>query len=196
MIGSYNGEVQTNQRKCKIYTLKLTKCKFCTIIYLEVQRMSALKELRIDKKMTQQEAADLIGVSLRSYKSYENEAEKQGTLKYKYMMEQLISYNFIDEEHGVLMIEEIKRKCTKVLEQYNVEFCYLFGSYAKGKENESSDVDLLVSTDVKGLKFYGLVEELRTALRKKVDVLDMNQLKDNLELTGEILRDGIKIYEQ
>ena len=111
-------------------------------------------------------------------------------------MEQLISYNFIDEEHGVLTIEDIKRKCTKVLEQYNVEFCYLFGSYAKGKENESSDVDLLVSTDVKGLKFYGLVEELRTALRKKVDVLDMNQLKDNLELTGEILRDGIKIYEQ
>ena len=161
-----------------------------------MQRMSALKELRIDKKMTQQEAADLIGVSLRSYKSYENEAAKQDTLKYKYMMEQLISYNFIDEEHGVLTIEDIKRKCTKVLEQYNVEFCYLFGSYAKGKENESSDVDLLVSTDVKGLKFYGLVEELRTALRKKVDVLDMNQLKDNLELTGEILRDGIKIYEQ
>ena len=158
--------------------------------------MSALKELRIDKKMTQQEAADLIGVSLRSYKSYENEAAKQDTLKYKYMMEQLISYNFIDEEHGVLTIEEIKRKCKKVLEQYNVEFCYLFGSYAKGRETASSDIDLLVSTDVKGLKFYGLVEDLRTVLQKKVDVLDMNQLKDNLELTGEILRDGIKIYEQ
>ena len=157
-------------------------------------KMGGLKELRIDKKMTQQEAADLIGVSLRSYKSYENEAAKQDTLKYKYMMEQLISYNFIDEEHGVLTIEDIKRKCTKVLEQYNVEFCYLFGSYAKGRENESSDVDLLVSTDVKGLKFYGLVEDLRTALQKKVDVLDMNQLKDNLELTGEILKDGIKIY--
>ena len=48
--------------------------------------MSELKDLRIDKKMTQKEAADLIGVSLRSYKSYENEAEKQGTLKYKYML--------------------------------------------------------------------------------------------------------------
>ena len=70
----------------------------------------------------------------------------------------------------------------------------MFGSYATGRETESSDIDLLVSTDVKGLKFYGLVEDLRTALQKKVDVLDMNQLKDNLELTGEILRDGIKIY--
>ena len=57
-----------------------------------------------------------------------------------------------------------------------------------------SDVDLLISTNVKGLKFYGLVEEIRASLHKKVDVLDMNQLKDNIELTEEIFKDGIKIY--
>lgn len=57
-----------------------------------------------------------------------------------------------------------------------------------------SDEDLLISANVKGLKFYGLVEELRTTLKKKVDVLDINQLKDNLELTKEILSDGVKIY--
>lgn len=73
-------------------------------------------------------------------------------------------------------------------------FCYLFGSYAKGKETPASDVDLLIAANVKGLRFYGLVEELRGALRKKVDVLDMNQLKDNLQLTEEIFKDGIKIY--
>lgn len=59
---------------------------------------------------------------------------------------------------------------------------------------EASDVDLLISTNVRGLKFYGLVEEIRSALHKKVDVLDLNQLRDNFELTKEILRDGIKIY--
>ena len=32
------------------------------------------------------------------------------------------------------------------------------------------------------------------ALHKKVDVLDMNQLKDNIKLTEEIFKDGIKIY--
>lgn len=59
---------------------------------------------------------------------------------------------------------------------------------------EASDVDLLISTNVRGLKFCGLVEEIRSALHKKVDVLDLNQLRDNFELTKEILRDGIKIY--
>ena len=75
-----------------------------------------------------------------------------------------------------------------------VNFCYLFGSYAKEKATPASDVDLLISANVKGLKFYGLVEEIRAALHKKVDVLDMNQLKSNIELTEEILKDGIKIY--
>ena len=156
--------------------------------------MGELKDLRKEKKMTQQEVADLAGISLRSYKTYENDETKSDSIKYKYLMEQLTKVNFIDEEHGLLDVDDIKRKCTKVLEQYDVNFCYLFGSYAKGKETPISDVDLLISANIKGLKFYGLVEELRTVLHKKVDVLDKNQLKENLELTEEILKDGVKIY--
>ena len=112
-----------------------------------------IAQLRKEKKLTQQEAADLVGISLRSYKMYENEEEKSGTLKYRYMVDMLMKVNFIDEEHGVLTIEDIKRKCGNVLSKYEVAFCYLFGSYAKGKETPISDVDLLISTDVKGLKF-------------------------------------------
>lgn len=156
--------------------------------------MGELKDLRKEKKMTQQEVADLAGISLRSYKTYENDETKHDSIKYKYLMEQLTKINFIDEEHGLLDVDDIKRKCSRVLEQYDVNFCYLFGSYAKGKETPASDVDLLISANVKGLKFYGLVEELRAVLHKKVDVLDINQLKENLELTEEILKDGVKIY--
>ena len=156
--------------------------------------MVDLKGLRIEKKMTQQEVADLVGISLRSYKSYENDEEKQNTIKYNYIVEQLSKINRIDEETGILELEDIVRKCSKVFERYEVSFCYLFGSYAKGKATPVSDVDLLISANVKGLKFYGLVEEIRNALHKKVDVLDMNQLKDNIELTEEIFKDGIKIY--
>ena len=156
--------------------------------------MGELKELRLEKKMTQQAVADLVGISLRSYKSYENEVDKEGTIKYNYIIEQLDRINYIDEEHGILTVEDITRKCSDVLSKYDVKFCYLFGSYAKGKETPASDVDLLISANVKGLKFYGLVEELRIALRKKVDVLDINQLRENIELTEEIFKDGLKIY--
>ena len=89
---------------------------------------------------------------------------------------------------------QLCRTAKETLEKYDVNFCYLFGSYAKGRDTPSSDVDLLISANVRGLKFYGLVEELRTALQKRVDVLDTNQLKENLELIEEILKDGVKIY--
>lgn len=156
--------------------------------------MINLKELRIEKRMTQQQVADLVGIFLRSYKSYENDEEKRDTIKYNYITEQLSKINFIDEEHGIWEFEDITRKCSKVFEQYDVNFCYLFGSYAKGKATSTSDVDLLISANVKGLKFYGLIEEIRTALNKRVDVLNIDQLKDNIELTEEIFKDGIKIY--
>ena len=100
----------------------------------------------------------------------------------------------IDEEHEIIEVEYIKRKCEEVFSEYPVHYCYLFGSYAKGKATETSDVDLLVASDVKGLKFFGMVEKIRNAVHKRVDVLDLGQLKDNLELTNEILKDGIRIY--
>ena len=156
--------------------------------------MSELKKLRIEKKLTQQQVAQLVGVSLRSYKSYENDEGKQDTIKYKYLLEQLQKVNPIDEEHGIVDIDYIKEKCTAVFNNYNVEYCYLFGSYAKGTANEKSDVDLLISSDVKGLKYFGMVEELRTELKKKVDALDINQLNNNMDLVQEVLKTGIKIY--
>ncbi len=43
----------------------------------------------------------------------------------------------------------------------------------------TSDGDLPIVSDVKELKFNGLIEKLRTALCKKVDALTLEQLKDN-----------------
>ncbi len=156
--------------------------------------MNKLKALRIEKKMTQQQVADLAGISLRSYKSYENEPKKADTIKYNYIVELLEKTNVIDEENGILEMEDIVEKCFKIFQKYDVNYCYLFGSYAKGKATAVSDVDLLISANIKGLKFYGLVEEIRTILHKKVDALHVNQLKDNIGLVDEILKDGVKIY--
>lgn len=153
-----------------------------------------LKEAIKRNSFTQEEAAKFLGVSLRSYKSYETEKEKQNTIKYKYFVEQLNKNSYIDEEHGILTIEKIKEIIQKVLIEYNVEYCYLFGSYAKNKQKENSDIDLLISDNVTGLKFYGLVEKLRESLHKKVDLLNIKQLNNNQELLNEILKDGIKIY--
>ena len=153
-----------------------------------------LKQLRIKKGLTQKACAEILGVSLRTYIRYEQEESKRDTIQYRYMIAELEKYGIIDENRGVLTIEAIKNACAEVLQNFEVNYCYLFGSYAKGKANEKSDVDLLISTQITGLEFYEMVELLREKLCKKVDVLHQSQLNNNLELTNEILKDGIKIY--
>ena len=153
-----------------------------------------LKELRIEKGLTQSQCANFLGIPLRTYSRYENDENKKNYIKYQYMMDKLSEYGFIDEEHGVLTLDQIKNTCINVFKNYEVDFCYLFGSYSKCKANEKSDVDLLISTNLTGIKFFGLVEELRENLKKKVDLVDIHQLNNNEALIKEILKDGIKIY--
>ena len=100
------------------------------------------------------------------------------------------------EEKGIHSISSIKEIVFKVLSQYGekVSFCYLFGSYAKGYASETRDVDLCVSTSLTGLSFVGLIEELRVSLNKKVDLIRLSDLNNNIELIQEIMKDGIKIY--
>ncbi len=153
-----------------------------------------LKELRLSKEMTQSQVADLVGISLRSYKEYENDPNKINTIKYNYILNELSKVDYIDEEHGILKIDMIKKIVFDVFADYEVQYCYLFGSYAKNNANESSDVDLLVSTKTTGMAFFGMAERLREALHKKVDLLNIEQLTNNQVLLNEILKDGIKIY--
>ena len=153
-----------------------------------------LKELRKEKGLTQAAAAKVVGVPMRTYVRYESDENKKETIKYRYIVETLQKYGVIDEEHGLLTIEKIQELCAPLFEEYGVKYAYLFGSYAKGKATEKSDVDLLVSMPVNGLAFYELIERLRGSLKKKIDLLDETQLEDNTALVKEILQDGIKIY--
>ncbi len=155
-----------------------------------------LKELRRQKNITQSVCAAYLNIPLRTYQNYENDLSKQDSMKYEYMMQKLDKYDFVDENHGILTVQKIKDICNDVLSSYDVEYCYLFGSYAKNKAKEDSDVDLLISTSISGIHFYDLVETLREGLKKKVDVLNIEQLNNNLELINEILKDGIKIMDK
>lgn len=154
----------------------------------------SIKELRVANGLTQQEVSEMVGMPLRTYKYYENDPSRVGSIKYEYIVGKLEEYGFIDESHGILKNDNIVSVCNDVFKDYDISYCYLFGSYAKGTATEKSDVDLLISAEVSGIRFYGLAERLRESLRKNVDLINVEQLKDNTELLNEILKDGVKIY--
>lgn len=153
-----------------------------------------LKQLRKQKKLTQAECAKYLGIPVRTYQNYETDESKTSSMKYAFMVQKLEQYGFIDETHGILSVQQIKDICAYIFADIDVEYCYLFGSYAKGKATETSDVDLLISASISGMLFFDLVERLREGLKKKVDVLNCEQLNNNPELINEILKDGIKVY--
>lgn len=151
-----------------------------------------IKEKRMELKMSQEELAKIIGVSSRTIRRYEN--GQIDRFKREYILNILNDMSRIDEEYGILEHDEIVKVVSEVASKYDVDFIYLFGSYSTNKADDTSDVDLLIKTNEEGLDYFGLIEDLRVSLKKKVDLINVNELKDNQELLIGILRDGKKIY--
>ncbi len=90
---------------------------------------------------------------------------------------------------------DIKHRIEPILRNYGVSKAVLFGSYGKGIASASSDVDLLVDSGLKGLRFVGLIEDLREALGdKSVDVFDVTHIEPESRVDNEIKETGVLIY--
>jgi predicted nucleotidyltransferase len=153
-----------------------------------------LKVLRKQKGLTQKDAAVLLGIPLKTYQNYELGRTKLTSLGGRMIVLTLTSYEPYAPGKGILTLGYIKDALNSVLNGYDIGFVYLFGSYAKGKATENSDVDLLISTNVDGLAFFGLAGRLEEALHNKVDLIRLKDLKDNEQLVAEIFKTGVKIY--
>ena len=152
-----------------------------------------LKEIRKQNELTQKDAAILIGVPYRTYVRYEEKEPINNSYKYEKMILDLNDKLRIDETHGVYHLEKIKELLLPILRKHNISYCYLFGSYARNEAKPTSDIDLLVDTDMTGIRFLGLVEEIREKLCKKIDLLRLKDLEASNPIILEILKEGIKI---
>jgi len=153
-----------------------------------------IRSIRKEANLTQAQASSYVGIPLRTYIRYEQECPGVSEIKREYIIRKLTDLTEITEEKGLLSIETIQKKVTDICSKHNISLCYLFGSYAKGYATGKSDVDLLIDTDITGMDFFGLIEEFREVLHKKVDLLRLEDILDNKELLMEILRNGVKIY--
>ncbi|MFA4852687.1 MAG: nucleotidyltransferase family protein [Bacteroidales bacterium] len=82
-------------------------------------------------------------------------------------------------------LEEIKiilKKQKKSLrKRFKIKKIALFGSYTRGEQTESSDVDIMVEFDAPiGIEFIDLADELEKVLNTKVDLVSRNAMKPRL----------------
>ena len=92
-------------------------------------------------------------------------------------------------------VAQIQDLLVPIFREYNIHKAVLFGSYAKGTAKNKSDIDLLVDSGLKGIAFFGLLEDIVNALDKNVDLLDTSQVIPNSDFYNEINNTGVLIYE-
>ena len=157
--------------------------------------MNELRTRRKNLEITQLQAANACGVSLRTYQTYEETDSKNDT--FKELVRKLDEMGILDGSNAIASVRGIKNVCREVFKkQYpEIKCAYLYGSYARGEATGKSDIDILIVLDKPmGLKFYGIADVLEERLHKKIDVQSYEQLLDNVAMLKDVLVEGIKVY--
>jgi uncharacterized protein len=88
-------------------------------------------------------------------------------------------------------LKKIKPKIIRVLKKHNIARAGIFGSYAKGKQKKSSDVDILIEFNDSLLKLVRLERELKNETNMKIDLLTYKGIHPLLR--ERILNEEIRI---
>ena len=90
----------------------------------------------------------------------------------------------------VYTIEEIKNLVAPIIRKYNIPAMFLFGSYARGKADESSDLDFLVDTSGTTLttliKLGALYCDLEELFGKHIDLLTVSSITQESMMPSDV----------
>jgi len=82
------------------------------------------------------------------------------------------------------LTNQTKEKIKDILEKYNIKRAGIYGSYARGEANRSSDIDIIVELNKKSLfELVGVKQDIEEATGLKVDITTYNGL-DNSRREG------------
>ena len=96
----------------------------------------------------------------------------------------------------MVSVNELQTELRPVFMSFGVKKAVLFGSVSKGTNTENSDVDILVDSNLKGLKFLGLLERIKEVCGMEVDLIDVSHIEKNSAVENEIRKTGKIIYEE
>ena len=89
-------------------------------------------------------------------------------------------------------LEKTKSIMVETLKKYGIKKAGIFGSFARGEQKKSSDIDILVEPPKGiGFGFVGIQLELEDKLKKKVDLLSYMAIHPLLK--KRILSEEVKI---
>jgi len=101
----------------------------------------------------------------------------------------------------IYSIDEIQRIVAPIASKYDVDRVFLFGSYARGDADSSSDIDFIIDKGrLRGLQLASMLGDLQERFEKGVDLLTItgisNYNDDKISsFKYNIEKDMVVIYE-
>lgn len=91
-------------------------------------------------------------------------------------------------------LSQIQEIVSTLASKYGAERVYLFGSYARGDMDDTSDIDLRIDKgSIRGIQLGGLLADLEDALGLPVDLITTGSL--DAQFLSAIRPDEVLLYE-
>ena len=78
----------------------------------------------------------------------------------------------------VYSIDEITERLLPIFGRNSIDKAILFGSYAKGTPQPTSDIDIVIDSKgtIRGIDFFGILDDITEALNVPVDLIEASQI--------------------
>jgi predicted nucleotidyltransferase len=159
-----------------------------------------IKEARAEYGLTQKDLSEITDIPLRTIENWESGKRTPSPwvekMVYSYLKQYPKNqYGIITETKGIYEVNQIKDALLPLTIKYDISKIILYGSYAKGKQEPLSDIDLVVDGNIKGIKFFGLLEDVNNSFVKSVDLIHISQIDHNSDIYKNVMK-GIILYER
>ncbi|MBN2794409.1 MAG: helix-turn-helix domain-containing protein [Clostridia bacterium] len=159
-----------------------------------------IKEARAEYGLTQKDLSEITDIPLRTIENWESGKRTPSPwvekLVYSYLKQYPKNrYGIVTETKGTYEVNQIKDALLPLTIKYDINKIILYGSYAKGEQEPLSDIDLVVYGNIKGIKFFGLLEDVNNAFVKSVDLIHISQIEHNSDIYKNVMK-GIILYER
>jgi predicted nucleotidyltransferase len=159
-----------------------------------------IKEARAEYRITQKELSEITDIPLRTIENWESGKRTPSPWVEKMVYSYLKKYpknknGIITETKGMYEVKQIRESLLPLTLKHDIRLIILYGSYSKGKQEPLSDIDLVVDGNIKGMKVFGLLEDVTNTFVKPVDLIHLSQI-DKSSDTYENVMKGIILYER
>ncbi|MCL2199821.1 MAG: nucleotidyltransferase domain-containing protein [Defluviitaleaceae bacterium] len=95
-------------------------------------------------------------------------------------------------------IESVKKIIIPILNDSPIVRVIVFGSYARGEQVETSDIDMVIDSNgvLKGLDVFTWIHNIASVLPIPSDIYELREIKIGSNLQKIIQEEGVVIYDQ